>query len=132
MASIANPRYRQPGARFSDVFLDRILPMPKPIRSIGDWYRQRHQDLDDLTDVELGKEIYLARLRRALDHDPDRCVWLWGREQACRAELDLRRRMPTEPQRAVHSCTPAHRERHMNERPAPKRVRIVDGKVVPQ
>jgi hypothetical protein len=87
---LAPPNIYRRGPRFSDTYLNRILDMPRPLRTLEDWQRQRHQDLPYASDDELGREMYLCRHRRALDSDPARGTWLAERETAIRDELRRR------------------------------------------
>ena len=107
---------RQPGARFSDAYLEQICPMPQPFRWITDWERLHHNDVAGMGDDELRREAYVTRHRRMLDDDAGRRQWLAEHETACLIELDGRR----SPQRR----TPSH---HVPPTPPQPRVIVRRG-----
>jgi hypothetical protein len=67
MNSIARP--------FPDAFLERIYPLPKPMRSIEEWQREHHQDLEALDDFTLQRERRCVQHR--LDYETDQFVRSW-------------------------------------------------------
>lgn len=76
---------------FSQQFLDRICPMPQPMRSLGDWQRAHHRDLDALTDQELGRELRRAQHRADFEKNKSIRLWLETRISVLAAEQGRRR-----------------------------------------
>jgi hypothetical protein len=97
---------RQPSTRFSEAYLERICPMPKPFRWITDWERLHHDDVVSMSDEELRREAYVTRHRRMLDDDTACRQWLAERETACRVELDRRLSPPRRQPAGGTSPTP--------------------------
>jgi len=86
---------------FSATYLERICPLPRPMRSLADWTRHIHADLETLTDRELAREGRLARQRADLDWNPDTRAWFEGRATAIDAEIKRRRAALTAQLRAA-------------------------------
>lgn len=87
--AILGERARWP--RWPAPFVVRLYPLPNPMRSLGDYYRARHEDLPHLDDSDLRAELARVRMRRALEQDAAAAAWLAEREDRLVAELGTRR-----------------------------------------
>ena len=102
--------------RFGTKFLDRLYAIPDPMRSIDDYYKQRHDDLPLLTTEKLHQEARMVRQRADLEDDEIARWWLGQRLDRVRAELTRRRSAP--PKMVPDSRTPGSGGGGDNRRPA--------------
>ena len=91
---------------FSAATLECFYRMPAPYSRIDDYYRARHEDLDELTDDDLPKELRLVRRRLDLERDARDAAWLTDRQDAVLAEMARRRRSRPAQSRSFHSRRP--------------------------
>jgi hypothetical protein len=75
----------------ADEYLDRICPPPRMWASREGLARFQHDDLRELGDDDLVREIKKVDMRLSLEHEPHR--WFWERYQRCLEEQARREEM---------------------------------------
>lgn len=87
--------YRNKPRPFSLAALDRVYEFPNPTRSMEEFRRLHHLDLEALDYHELQRERRCVQLRADLDGDRTRRAWLTSRLAAIDRERGSRRRQMT-------------------------------------
>ena len=79
------PRSRRRQGRETERWLERIYPLPDPLRSYEDLQRACHLDLPGLSREDLWRQHFRCDHRIRMDDHPS--PWLYARLEAIRAEL---------------------------------------------
>lgn len=77
--------------------LERLYPLPNPLRTLEEWEQAHHRDLPTLSDDDLLRDLRCAR--RRLDYEDDKTAQVWLSERIIRIRQEVASRRAPEPRK---------------------------------